>query len=72
MMEEEVFENTFICLYLARGFSHFFVSSSDIFYPRLPHCSQEIPFGNIDNPIYDRFWSLLFHLVVICIDQEGI
>lgn len=73
-MEEEVFKNTFLLLSLSlgTGFSHFFACSPDIFYPRLPHCSQEIPFGNIDNLIYDRFWSLLFHLVVICIDQEGI
>jgi len=60
------------CLYLAGGFSHFFANLSDIFYPGLPHCSQEILFGNIDNLICDRFWSLLFHLVVIHIDQEGI
>lgn len=71
---KEVFKDTFLLLslYLVTGFSHFFACSSEVFYSRLLHCSQEIPFGNIDNLIYDRFWSLLFHLVVICIDQDGI
>lgn len=73
-MMEGIFKNTFLLLSLCLvpGFSHLFKCSSDLFYPRLPHRSQEIPFGNIHNLIYDRFWSLLFHLVVICIDQEGI
>lgn len=74
VMEDDVFKHTFILLSLCLviGFSHFFTWSSGLFYSTLPQWSQGIPFDNIDNLIYDIFWSLLFHLVIICIDQEGI